>query len=95
MCIPGQASVLLPQTQLLATDNGGAPYYQHAPRGGCCLGGGRHLPVHRVLGSEPRRLRTHSHTQIATNLQETTGHVSGPAQPNVTWGTKFPAVTSS
>ena len=45
--------------QLLATDNGLAPYHQRAPRGGCCLGGGRHSPVHRVSGSEPRRLRTH------------------------------------
>ena len=38
--------------QLLATNNGRAPYYQRASRGGCCLGGGPLLIVvgHRRSG---------------------------------------------
>ena len=64
-CNQGRASVLLPPAAL-SVDNGRAPHYQHAPRGGCCLGGGRHSPVHRVSGSEPLRLRTH---KLCSRLQ--------------------------
>ena len=38
-----------------------------------------------------RALETPCHARIATSPQDTTGHVSGPANPKVTWGTKFPA----
>ena len=47
----------------LAVDNGRAPHYRRAPRGGCCSGGRSQytLPVRRVSGSEPLSLRTHRH----------------------------------
>ena len=35
-------------------------------------------------------LETPCHTRIAISPQDTTGHVSGPAEPNVTWHTNFP-----
>ena len=41
--------------------------------------------------SRKRALETPCHARIATSSQDTAGHVSGPAKPKVTWGTKFPA----
>ena len=62
----GILALISTQQHWLYTDNGRAPQYQRAPRGGCSLGGGgggwgvgRHSPVHRVLCSKPLRLRTH------------------------------------
>ena len=42
----------------LAVDNGRAPHFRRAPRGGCCSRG-RYAPVRRVSGSEPLGLRAH------------------------------------
>ena len=46
----GQYMTLFFTLHLLAADNGRAPHYQRAPRGGWCLRVDHHSPVHRVLG---------------------------------------------
>ena len=76
-CNRGPASVLLPPVTL-AADNGQAPHYQRAPRGGCCLGGGRHSPVRRVSGSEPLRFRTHRHCGRSRPLRSTVVEYQAP-----------------
>ena len=43
----------------LAVDNGRAPHSWRTLRGGWCYSPIRYSPIHRVLGSEPRGLRTH------------------------------------
>ena len=48
-------------------------------------------PALREDWSRKRVLETPYHARIATSPQDTTGHVSGPAKPKVTWGTEFPA----
>ena len=50
-----------------------------------------HTPTLREDWSRKRALETPCHARIATSPQDTAGHVSGPAKPKVTWGTKFPA----
>ena len=65
----------------LATDNSRAPHYQGAQRGGCCLGGGggRHSPAHKVLGSEPLRLRTHRLCGQSRPLRSTVVEYQAPS----------------
>ena len=47
-------------------------------------------PTLREDRSGKRVLETPCHTRIATSPQDITDHVSGSAEPNVTWDTNFP-----
>ena len=75
----GQAVAFFFALQLLATDNDrllitSARHEEAAAWGG---GGGRYSPVHRIPGSERRRLRTHRHTWSVTAARECSCQVSG------------------
>ena len=57
----------------LATDNGRAPFYQRAPRGGCCLGGGGAIPLSTEFWD-----RNHSAFVVGHAAQECRCRVPGP-----------------
>ena len=52
-------------------------------------------PTLRKDWSCKRALETPCHARIPTSPQDTAGHVSGPAEPKVTWGTNFPQMYDS
>ena len=55
----------------LAVDNGRAPHFQRAPRGGCCLGGRSLRSYTPSFGLGTTNLRTHRHRGRSRPLRST------------------------